>query len=118
MEKELFKKGDYKLGNNTPCLNIVLRTIDYYKTQPEPYRLKTILLNREHWLMFAEEMKLLQELPENHGCEIDAEKGIQIEGCDVTVKRGSMFQDKELKYEFYPSTRKVLRPNHKQISLN
>lgn len=100
------KLGDYQPLLGCHCLNIVTAVIDYYKRMPAPYRLKTIFLNAKHWKLFSEDLKRLQENKEladmNKGCEINAAEGVQFDGCDVTVKLGGKFQQKEMKYEFYP----------------
>lgn len=91
------KKGDYMPVKNCHCLNLVTAVIDHYKRQPPPYRLKTIFLNQKHWQLFVAD---LQRIDANY--PINATEGVQIDGCDVTVKKGTMFQDREMKYEFYP----------------
>ena len=90
------------------CLNLVTAVIDFYKRQPPPKRLKTIKLDAKHWTLFVEDLKRLNlydpELEEkNKDCEIHAMKGVQLEGWDGFIKKGSMFQKKEMEYEFYES---------------
>jgi len=92
--------GDYQPIPGCHCLNLVTAVIDYYKRQPPPKRLKTISLNQKHWNLFVEDLKKLESL--NEGFAVNAEQGVPIEDSDVTVKRGGMFQVKEMKYEFYP----------------
>lgn len=91
------KKGDYMPVKGCHCLNLVTAVIDHYKRQPPPNRLKTIFLDQKHWKLFVNDLKSI-----DNNYPINANDGVQIEGCDVTVKRGSMFQDREMKYEFYP----------------
>src|SRR5580692_2702291 len=91
--------GDYQPIAGCHCLNLVTAVIDFYKRQPPPKRLKTIWLNQKHWYLFVEDLKRLEDL--NEGFTVNADQGVPIENSDVTVKRGSMFQLKEIKYEFY-----------------
>jgi len=90
------QKGDYMPVADASCLNLVTAVIDYYKRQPPPHRLKTIYLDHTHWNLFIEDMKKVDDtyIP-------DAIDGIPIAHSDVTIRRGSMFQQKEMKYEFY-----------------
>ena len=94
--KRYADKGDYMPVDKCPTINIVTAVIDFYKRQPEPFRLKTIALNPTHWRMFVEEMKHIDDT-----YEPNAVLGVPIEGSDVSVKRGSSLQVKELVYEFY-----------------
>jgi hypothetical protein len=95
--KRYAMKGDYMPVENCHCLNLVTAVIDYYKRQPPPYRLKTILLDSKHWHLFIDDLRRIDK-----DYPIDAQAGVQLEGCDVTVKKGSKFQTRELVYEFYP----------------
>ncbi len=99
--KRYAKKGDYKPVPGANCLNLVTAVIDYYKRKPPPYRLKTILLDHTHWRLFTEDIKKVDDsfVP-------DAIEGVEIAASDVTVKRGSQFQQKEMQYEFYPASSK------------
>lgn len=89
------ERGDYKPVAGANCLNLVSAVIDFYKRQPK--RLKTIFLDHTHWRLFVEDMKKVD--PDYPANAID---GVPIEASDVTVKRGSQFQNKEMQYEFYP----------------
>lgn len=90
------QKGDYKPVVGCPCINMISMTIDVYKRQPPPCRLKEIYLNQTHWRMFVEEMKLIDPTYEPRAVE-----GVPIEHSDVTVKKGLSIQKKAMKYEFY-----------------
>jgi len=98
--------GDFKPVVGAHCLNLVTAVIDFYRRQLK--RLKTIYLDGTHWKMFIEDLKKLSD--DNPGFVIDATAGVPIENSDVTVKRGSRFQEKEMKYEFYDDVEiKVLK---------
>jgi len=94
--KRYAEKGDYMPVAGANCLNLVTAVIDYYKRQPPPYRLRTIYLDHTHWNLFTEDMKKVDDtyIP-------NATEGVPIAASDVTVKRGSRFQQKEMKYKFY-----------------
>lgn len=89
--------GDYMPIENAYCLNLVTAVIDFYKRQPK--RLKTIFLDHQHWKLFIEDLKKCSE--DNPGFVPNALEGVPIADSDVTVKRGSQFQKKEMQYEFY-----------------
>lgn len=86
--------GDFMPVPECHCLNMVTAVIDFYKRQPK--RLKTIFLDHTHWRLFTEDMKRVDD-----SYAPNALVGVPIEGSDVTVKRGSQFQNKEMQYEFY-----------------
>lgn len=100
------KMGDYKPVPGANCLNLVTAVIDFYKRQPPPRRLQTIFLNHTHWRIFVEDLKLLDD-----SYIAEAVAGVPIADSDVTVKRGSQFQTKEMLYEFYPMPSPV-NPQH------
>lgn len=109
--KRYAKKGDYKPVYGAFCLNLVTAIIDEYKRSPK--RLKTIFLNSKHWDLFVEDLK---KIDDNY--RADALAGVEIEGCDVTVKKGSKLQVKEFVYEFYSDKEIKSMINPSLISLN
>ena len=93
------KKGDYMPVGNI-AMDMVTACIDHYKRSPK--RLKIIYLNHSYWVRFKN--YVLRNDPEY----VIPDSGVEIEGCDVTVRRGHGLQVEPMMFDFYE--KKVYQP--------
>lgn len=97
--------GDYMPIEGANIINVLTHIIDFYRR--ERRRLKSILLQPMNWNKFVDELRKIDPT-----YEVNHQEGVQFDGCDVTIKRGSNFQVKEIQYEFYTNEEliKIMQP--------